>query len=99
MKNEEIVEAVTGLQAQMVAPSQTFIKEDAEAALRYITYLEKENSRLRSLVDHLAEHNETETLISMAENIERWQDAMAKVLQIVEEVPQQVEKTFEDWGD
>lgn len=88
MNDATIAETIAGLKAQMIFPSETTIENDARNALIYIKQLETQNAVQRELIEQLTDDTDTDVMINLIDDIERWRDAAAKVLTLLDLQPQ-----------
>jgi hypothetical protein len=88
MNSETITDTIASLKAQMVFPCEDFIQRDAGNALAYIKHLEAQNAVQRKLIDQLTDETDTDVMVNLIGDVERWRDAMARVLYLLELQPE-----------
>jgi len=88
MNTQTIAETIAALKAQIVFPSEHSIADDARNALNYIKQLETQNTVQRELIEQLTDETDTDVMVNLIGDVERWRDAMAKVLYLLELQPE-----------
>lgn len=87
MNNEQAFETIAALKAQMIFPSETTIPDDARNALIYINQLEAQNAVQRKLIEQLTDETDIDVMVNLIDDVERWRDAMGRVLMMLEIQP------------
>jgi hypothetical protein len=88
VNNETIYDTICALKAQTIFPSEHSIQDDARNALAYITHLEAQNAVQRKLIEQLTDETDTDVMVNLIGDVERWRDAMGKVLYLLELQPE-----------